>query len=222
MDILGNDLMGAGASLLLLVLYHAFLRVKRRSDPLYTIQAVNALTRAAWVETVMTSGNKDVLAVQTLRNSIMGATFLSSTAVLLIIGVLTLTEQGDKLRTAWQAFDVFGTASSRLWLTKMLLLLVDLLVAFFSFCMAIRLFHHVGYMINVPPRELPVAMNAAHVTAHLNRAGKFYSVGMRAYYYTVPLLLWLFGPHFMLAGSVALVVALNYLDRTPQLRAPDR
>ena len=29
------------------------------------------LARAAWVESVMTSGNKDVLAVQTLRNSMI-------------------------------------------------------------------------------------------------------------------------------------------------------
>jgi uncharacterized membrane protein len=101
MNIFGNDLTGAGASLLLLVIYHVFLRVKLRRDPLYTIQAVNALARAEWVESVMTAGNKDVLAVQTLRNSIMGATFLSSTAVLLIIGVLTLSGQGEHLGTTW-------------------------------------------------------------------------------------------------------------------------
>jgi uncharacterized membrane protein len=44
---------------------------------------------------------------------------------------------------------------------------------------------------------------------------------MRAYYYTVPLLLWLFGPHFMLAGTVVLVVSLHYLDRSPRFPASD-
>src|SRR3954465_3260511 len=106
MNLAENDLIGAGASVVLLVAYHVFLRIKLRSDPLYTIQAVNALSRAAWVETVMTAGNKDVLAVQTLRNSIMGATFLSSTAVLLIIGVLTLSGQGEHLGTTWQSLNV--------------------------------------------------------------------------------------------------------------------
>jgi len=80
MVLAGNDFFGAGASLLLLVGYHLFLRYRRSSDPLYTIQAVNAIAREAWVETVMNASNKDVLAVQTPRNSIMGATFLSSTA----------------------------------------------------------------------------------------------------------------------------------------------
>src|SRR3954453_8161081 len=101
MNLSNNDLTIAGISVLLLAAYHLFLRIKLRGDPLYTIQAVNALSRAAWGETIMTSPNKDVLPVQTLRNSIMGATFLSSTAVLLIIGVLTLSGQGQNLGSTW-------------------------------------------------------------------------------------------------------------------------
>ena len=221
MDILGNDLMGAGASLLLLVLYHAFLHAKRRGDPLYTIQAVNALTRAAWVETVMTSGNKDVLAVQTLRNSIMGATFLSSTAVLLIIGVLTLSGQGGNLGATWHSLNLFGATHAELWLAKLIALLLDMLVAFFSFAQAIRLFHHVGYMINVPMTMHHRALTPQHVALHLNRAGSFYAIGMRAYYIAVPLVFWLFGPHFMLLSTVVLLPILFYLDRAPKAIADD-
>jgi uncharacterized membrane protein len=215
-----SDIAGFAASLVLLVSYQGYLRYRLSKDPGYTVQRVNNLVRTAWVKEIMRRRD-GILAVQTLRNSMMAAVFLASTAVLLIIGVLTLSEQGDKLRTTWQALDVFGAASSRLWLTKMLLLLIDLLVAFFSFAMAIRLFHHVGYMINAPQNENLVAANPVHVSGHLNRAGHFYSIGMRAYYYTVPLLLWLFGPLFMLTGTVALVITLHYLDRTPRLPAAD-
>lgn len=215
-----SDIVGFAASLVMLIAYQGYLRYRLGKDPSYTVQRVNNLVRTAWVQEVMRR-REGVLAVQTLRNSMMAAVFLASTAVLMIIGVLTLSEQGDKLRTTWQALDVFGAASSRLWLTKMLLLLIDLLFAFFSFAMAIRLFHHVGYMINAPQNEGLVAANPAHVSAHLNRAGHFYSIGMRAYYYTVPLLLWLFGPHFMLAGTLGLVISLHYLDRTPRLPAAD-
>jgi uncharacterized membrane protein len=215
-----SDIAGFAASLVLLVSYHVYLRYRLSKDPGYTVQRVNNLVRTAWVEEIMRR-REGILAVQTLRNSMMAAVFLASTAVLMIIGVLTLSEQGDKLRTTWQALDVFGAAGSRLWLTKMLLLLVDLMVAFFSFAMAIRLFHHVGYMINAPQNADLVAANPAHVSAHLNRAGHFYSIGMRAYYYTVPLLLWLFGPLFMLGGTVALVISLHFLDRTPRFPAAD-
>jgi uncharacterized membrane protein len=221
MDIFRNDLVGAGLSLLLLVAYHAFLRMKLRSDPLYTIQAVNALARAAWVESVMTAGNKDVLAVQTLRNSIMGATFLSSTAVLLIIGVLTLSGQSEHLGTTWHSLNLFGATHAELWLTKLLALLLDMLVAFFSFAQAIRLFHHVGYMINVPMTVKHRAFTPQHVALHLNRAGSFYAIGMRAYYVAVPLVFWLFGPHFMLLSTVIVIPILFYLDRAPKALADD-
>ncbi len=221
MNLFNSDITGAGLSVLLLAAYHLFLRVKLGSDPLYTIQAVNALSRAAWVETVMTSGNKDVLAVQTLRNSIMGATFLSSTAVLLIIGVLTLSGQGQSLGSTWHSLNIFGVTAPALWLAKLIALLLDMLVAFFSFAQAIRLFHHVGYMINVPMTTKHHAFTPDHVALHLNRAGKFYAIGMRAYYIAVPLVFWLFGPHFMLLSTVILIPILFYLDRAPPALADD-
>jgi uncharacterized membrane protein len=216
-----SDVIGFAVSLALLIAYHGYVRYRLSKDPAYTVQSVNNQVRTAWVENIM-ERRDGILAVQTLRNSMMAATFLASTSVLMIIGVLTMSEQGDKLRTTWEMLNVFGTTDARLWLVKMLLLLVDLLFAFFGFAMAVRLFHHVGYMINAPQSADLVAADPAHVSAHLNRAGLFYSIGMRAYYYTVPLLFWLFGPLFMLAGTVALVVSLYYLDRMPRLAASNR
>ena len=221
MDVLGNDFIGAGASVLLLVCYHLFLRYGLKGDPLYTIQAVNAAARAAWVETIMKGGNKDVLAVQTLRNSIMGATFLSSTAVLLIVGTLTLSGQSEKLSATWHALNLFGANQAELWQAKLLVLLADMFVAFFSFAQAIRLYHHVGYMINVPMDRAHKALTPQHVALHLNRAGSFYAIGMRAYYVAVPLVMWLFGPHFMLLSTVILVPILYRLDRAPRALADD-
>lgn len=164
---------------------------------------------------------KDILAVQTLRNSTMAATFLASTAVLLIIGVLTLSGQGDKLENTWHALNILGAKHAELWLGKLLILLLDLFVAFFNFSMAIRVFNHVGYMINVPLALNHKMIRPAHVAIHLNRAGKFYSNGMRAYYFTVPLVFWLFGPHFMLLSTLGLIVVLYRLDRAPKILAAD-
>ena len=104
-----------------------------------------------------------------------------------------------------------------LWLTKLLLILLDLFVAFFSFAMAIRVFNHVGYLINVPLSRGFKMICPAHVAVHLNRAGRFYSIGMRAYYTVVPLVFWLFGPHLMLISTVVLIVVLHRLDRAPKL-----
>ena len=216
----GADVVGFVLSVVLLVVYHLYLRQRVKHNPAYTVQAVNVMARSAWVERIMK--NEDgILAVQTLRNSTMAATFLASTAVLLIIGVLTLSEQGDKLGGTWHALNIVGATRAELWLTKLLMLLLDLFVAFFAFSMSIRVFNHVGYMINVPKAAGHKSISPRHVAVHLNRAGRFYSIGMRAYYFLVPLVFWLFGPHFMLLATVGLIFVLYKIDRAPKLLEKD-
>jgi len=211
-----NDVLSLALSVLVLVGYHVALGIKVRRDPSYTVQAVNRIARSEWVEHIMQEG-KDILAVQTLRNSTMAATFLASTAVLMVIGVLTLSGQSDKLETTWHSLNVFGARHAGLWTFKLLFLLVDLFFAFFSFAMSIRIFNHVGYMINVPLTNVHKVFTPRHVAGHLNRAGRFYSFGMRAYYFAVPLLFWLFGPHLMLMATLGLVYILYRLDRAPKI-----
>jgi uncharacterized membrane protein len=220
-ELFSNDLLSFALSALMLIAYHVFLRYKLRGDPAYTIHGVNALVRNAWVENIMNGSNKDIMAVQTLRNAIMGPTFLASTAALLIVGTLTLTGQGDKLSDTWHVLNVFGAKHQELWQAKILLLLLDFMVAFFSFTMAIRLFIHVGFMINVPLSMHHKPISARHVAIYLNRAGAYHSLGMRAYYFAVPLVFWLFGPHLMLLASMVLVAVMFSIDRTPQVLADD-
>lgn len=211
------DLISFMLSVLVLVAYHLYIRYKMKKNPAYTVQAVNIIARTAWVETIMKDSGKEVLGVQTLRNSTMAATFLASTSVLLIIGVLTLSGQSDKLDNTWHALNILGAKHTELWLVKLLLLLLDLFVAFFSFSMAVRVFNHVGYMINVPITRNIKMICPAHVAVHLNRAGRFHSIGMRAYYFAVPLVFWLFGPHFMLLSTLILTAVLYRLDRAPKI-----
>jgi len=209
-----TDLLAALISVILLAGYELFLRRKLKSDPLYSIQAVNSRARSAWVQGVMEERGKDVLAIQTLRNSIMGPTFLASTAVLLILGVLSLSGQSEKLNEVWGVFNMFEQGH-QLWLAKLLLLALDYFVAFFCFSSAVRLFIHVGYMINVPATHHNV-ISPRTVAVFLNRAGFYHMLGMRAYYYSVPLVFWLFGPHFLLAATVLLVAVMFHLDRAPK------
>ncbi len=212
-----NDLASFLVCVLLIIAYHVFLRHKIKDDPTYTVQAINRIARTAWVETIMGADKHAVLAVQTLRNSTMAATFLASTSVLMIIGVLTLSGQGGNLEATWHVLNTLGEVNPVLWMVKLLCLMLDLFVAFFSFSMAIRVFNHVGYMINVPLVLNHKMITPAHVATHLNRAGSFYSLGMRAYYFLVPLVFWLFGPHFMLAATIGLLIVLYRIDRAPTI-----
>ena len=212
------DLVSFAACLAAVAVYQVYLQWRTRRDPASSALSGMHAARAAWVASVMAE-RRDILAVQTLRNSVMTASFLASAAVLLIIGVLTLSAQGDKLSGTWLALNMFGHVGAGLWLFKLLLLLFDLLFAFFAFSLSMRLYHHIGYLINVPVSSGPEAAQPAHVAAELNRAAIYFRVGVRAYFFIVPLLFWLFGPLWMIGATAMLIFFLYHLDRVPKLES---
>lgn len=193
-------------------------RLVRRSrrSPTRTMQGLNALARAAWVERVM-SEDRDVMAVQTLRNSTMAATLMASTAVILILGILNMLANADKIGPALHVLNPAGTHEPGIWVFKLMLILVDFFVAFFAFSLAVRGYNHVGFLVNVPvDRGDTHGVTPAKVALHLNRASAYYSLGMRTYYFSVPLVLWLFGPVWMLLATLGLLAILRHLDHLPQ------
>ncbi len=210
-----TDLISFVLSAASLLGYQFYLNWRTRRHPESSAQDVMLVAREAWVESVMRD-RRDILAVQTLRNSTMAASFMASTAILLIIGVLTLSAQGDKLSGTWHALNFLGHVSAEMWLFKLLTMLFNLLFAFFAFSMSVRLFHHIGYLINVPLVPQQEASQSRHVVAQMNRAGIFYRIGMRAYYFIVPLLFWLFGPLFLVGATTLLIFFLYHLDRAPR------
>lgn len=209
------DLISFVLSAAALLGYQLYLNWRTRHDPASSAQDAMLLAREAWVNSVMQE-RRDILAVQTLRNSTMAASFMASTAVLLIIGVLTLSAQGDKLSGTWHVLNFWGHDSAELWLFKLLMVLFDLLLVFFAFSMSVRLYHHIGYSINVPLARQLESAQPRHVVAQMNRAAIFYRIGMRAYYFTVPLLFWLFGPLLLLGATTLLIFFLYRLDRAPR------
>lgn len=208
-----GDIIWVGIGVAILVAYHLYLAVCARRDPLCIIQGVNRTTRRVWVQHIMADPGLGILAVQTLRNSTMAATFLASTSVLLIMGVLTLSGQADRIAENWHHLNPIGSRHPGLWELKLLVLLADLLVAFFSFTLSIRFYNHAGYQLTLPQALRPPVVAPEQVARHLNRAGHLYSIGMRAYYIAVPLVFWLFGPHLMAGASLVVVIFLYYMDR---------
>ena len=147
----------------------------------------------------------------------MAATFLASTAILLIIGVLNLMQKSDSISALFSPMRPEQVAmSSHFWGFKLLPLLVVFFWAFFCFTLAIRLYNHVGYLINAASGRA-FGPTPLYVAQLLNRSGRYYSLGMRAYYLSVPLVFWLFGPLYLVAASIGLVIVLYHVDRAPDV-----
>ena len=75
----------------------------------------------------MADCNNGVLAIQTLRNSTMASTFLASTSILLMVGVMTLSGQASALKTTWHYLNLADSLEPELWMITLLLLVLILL-----------------------------------------------------------------------------------------------
>jgi len=197
---------------LLLLGYHLGLLIIKGCCPKATIYARNAATRAAWVREMMTN-QRDILAVQTLRNWTMAASFLASTAILIALALLNIVlTPGHPTESSMQLFSFLSKRIESLHQIKLLLLSVDFFFTFFNFTMAIRYYNHLGFMINAPSDS--AASAAAPVVETIQYGAAHYTLGMRGYYLSVPLALWLFGPGWLLAGTLIIIATLWHVDRT--------
>ncbi|MDX1823427.1 MAG: DUF599 domain-containing protein [Thiohalomonadales bacterium] len=197
-------------ALLLLIVYHVNLYRKVKNDPMSTSMGLADHTREMWVQTIMSQG-KDILAVQTLRNWTMAATFLASTAILIALGVFNLAVTTDRQSEVSTLISHLGSEHPALWLAKLLLLGADFMYAFFNFTLAVRYFNHTGFMINLPTENTEIEVE--DVVVILDRGGIHYTLGLRGYYLAIPLALWLFGPIWLMGGTLFLIISLYRLDR---------
>ena len=211
----GVDVGAIIISLLLVGLYYRFLHLRIRRDPTYSIHAVNALARSLWVRNVMTNPGNEVMAVQSLRNFIMVGIMMASTASLLIMGTLTLSGQAENITHSWHAINFIGSHLKELWIVKVMCLLLDFVIAFYAYAMSIRLANQVLFMLNVPKSDVEKNPVLSHeiVANRLNQAGYMVAIGMRSFFFAIPLVFWLFGPLFLVLATIGLVITLSRLDR---------
>jgi uncharacterized membrane protein len=209
------DFFAFSVSCLLILAYYLYLARRTRRLPESSVHALNAKIRERWVDRIMSSGKMEILAIQTLRNSVMAANFMATTAILLIIGTLNLSEKIGQWALEWHPSILVSTVSSELWQIKLGLLLLNFSIAFYCFSMAIRFFNHVGYMINLAVDGAIDQELYKQTCTYLNRAGRYYTFGTRSFFFSLPIILWFFGPYFLMLATVGLIGGLAMLDRMP-------
>ncbi len=209
MTAISTEVLLTGLSLATLAGYHLWLWRCLKHRPASTAIGRHRLARQAWTVLVR-GGKRDILVVQTLRNWIMSSTFMASTAILFALGLVGVAFTTDRLSVIAHELNFMGSTSSGLLLFKILLLVVDFLIAFFCFSLAIRTFIHTGFTLNLQLDEPPISSTEA--VHEFERGALNYTLGMRCYYLALPLALWLFGPAWLLFGSILLVIVLRRID----------
>ena len=210
-DLSPHEFYLTAASFLILGIYHFhwIYRIYRR--PMTTAVGITNHLRGHWVESIMEE-RRDILAVQTLRNLTMAASFLASTGILICLGLLSVAASPEKMAEITPSLNELVHEHRARWLFKLMVLIIDFFFIFFSFCLSIRYLNHVNFIINVP-FQLAHKITPVYVTEILNHGMMHYTMGMRGYYFSVVLFLWLFGPIWMLLGTIVITIVLFHLDR---------
>jgi len=205
-----TEIVFGAATFLVLTTYHLYWIYQVRRAPLRTYRGITKYLRRMWVESVMT-GKRDILSVQTLRNWIMASSFLASTAMIIGLGLLSLLFKPEHVTEIPFEFSLIFSHMKTLFLAKLMLLMVHFFFAFFSFTLSIRYMNQVNFMINVPVDCDPL-LTPEFIAHTLDLGMTHYTLGMRAFYLSVVIALWLFGPVWMFLGSLVLTYVLYKLD----------
>jgi len=195
----------------LLIGYQLLHLLEVRYWPTRTSLGRNNHARARWARNIM-ARRADILAVQTLRNWTMAATFLASTAIVIALGILSFALTYEGLDELNNIFHLVGVRSHKLAVIKALLVVFVFLVAFVSFSLSVRFYNHAGFLLNLPQEGQASLLDAEAAMRALGRGASAYNLGMRCYYVAIPLSLWLLGPIWFLAGALVMTVLMYQLD----------
>uniref|UniRef100_A0ACD5VZF3 Uncharacterized protein n=1 Tax=Avena sativa TaxID=4498 RepID=A0ACD5VZF3_AVESA len=212
--------------------YHLWLLYAILRHPTRTVVGLNALARKRWVAVIMANTEKNgVLAVQTLRNNIMASTVLATTAIMLVsvISVFIGATAGrspastpSSPSSSSTPLMVYGSKTGQVFAVKYLAISLCFMLAFVCNVQAIRLYAHASFLLGLPPgpggggddKEGAAEDFAAYVARTVNRGSHAWSLGLRAFYVSLALFMWTFGPIPMLACSVLMCALLYFLDTT--------
>jgi hypothetical protein len=188
-----------------------------RRQPERMARSAHRRMRAAWVAALSERAGFEIVAVQSLRNSLMSATIAASTAALALMGSISLAGISvaagmREVHSMAQAFEVMGL---RLVLEGLLILV--LFASYVASAMAMRYFNHASFVMSIPvasPERLrfnPMAVE------YVERAGLLYSWGLRFFLMIAPLVAGIVNPLAMPLITIALVAVLWRFDQPARL-----
>ncbi|KAL2472302.1 hypothetical protein Adt_40438 [Abeliophyllum distichum] len=191
--------------------YHLWLWHKVRTQPFSTIIGTNASGRRFWVSAMMKDNEKkNILAVQTLRNTIMGSTLMATTSILLCSGLAAVISSSYSIKKPLNDA-VYGAHGEFMVALKYVTLLLIFLFSFLCHSLSIRFISQVNFLINCPQDNSSV-VTPGYVSGLLEKGFILNTVGNRLFYAALPLMLWIFGPVLVFLCSITLVPVLYNLD----------
>ncbi|CAN1149961.1 hypothetical protein LINPERPRIM_LOCUS18461 [Linum perenne] len=201
------DLLLVPLALIIMFSYNLFILYRYLNHPHTTAIGFENNDKRAWVERILQGQKEDIqMALQVISSNSSAATVLAS--ISLTLSSLIGAWLGGSAPSVFQSELIYGDISRSTISIKYISLMLCFLLAFSCFVSSARHFVHANYLISMPSSEVP----ARSVEWTVIRAGDFWSLGLRALYFALNLLMWFFGPVPMFLSSVITVAILCTAD----------
>ncbi|XP_022760941.1 uncharacterized protein LOC111307194 [Durio zibethinus] len=198
-------------SLFLVLGYHACLWQSFKQKPSTTKIGLDKFRRKTWfLDIKQGDDKKGMLAVQSLRNTLMATILNASVAILVNLALAALT---NNTYTANHLFnsEIFGSQSGRMYALKYGSASLFLLVSFLCYSMALGYLIDANFLINASGDD-QFSSDPAYTQTIFERGFALALIGNRVLCISFPTLLWMFGPLPVALSTAALVWGLYELD----------
>ncbi|KAI3703612.1 hypothetical protein L1987_73802 [Smallanthus sonchifolius] len=205
------DLLMVPLSFTISISYHLWLWHKVRTQPLSTVMGANAHARRLWVSTIMKDNEKkNILAIQTFRNTIMGLTLMATTSIVWCCGLAAVISSSYNVKKPINN-TIYGAHGQLMVELKYVTLLVLFLFSFMCHSLSIRFISQVNFLINCP-EDSTLIVTSMYVSELLEKSFTLSMIGNRIFYSAMPIMLWNFGPALVLLCTSTMVPVLYNLD----------
>ncbi|XP_039171175.1 uncharacterized protein LOC120294756 [Eucalyptus grandis] len=201
------DLILVPSGLSIMLGYHLFLLYRCLRCPQTTVIGYENHYRLAWVERMLqTEAPNRNIPLSVISSAITASTSLASISLALssLIGAWFASSSNDVLTIPF----VYGDTRPTIISIKYISLLICFMLAFASFVQCVQCLVHSNFLISMPNSDVPVK----YVRREVILGGVFWCLGLRAIYFAITLLLWIFGPIPMFVSSITMVMMMHFLD----------
>ncbi|KAJ8485362.1 hypothetical protein OPV22_017847 [Ensete ventricosum] len=172
------DLVLVPAGLAMMFGYHLFLLYRILRFPHTTVIGYENHNKRAWVERMLqTTPEESGIALQVISSSIVASSNLASLSIALSSLIGTWIGSSSKVLMTEV---VYGDTSQTTSSVKYVSLLICFLAAFTCFIQSARYLVHASFMMSTLDSDIPVS----YVQTAVIRGSNFWSMGLRAIYYT--------------------------------------
>ncbi|MCF4165888.1 DUF599 domain-containing protein [Zavarzinia compransoris] len=194
-----------GAGTLLIAGFETFQRHRQ------TARQRHITMRERWLDSIFARPGQEIIAVQTIRNSLMAATIVASTTVIALMGTISLIGPVAVHLALKVAVGPGETAVHPIQLAVGGLLVATLFTSFLFATQSARFYNHLGYLAGFGGHATDDDRRQAK--RYVALAGRYYSDSLRTLIYLAPLIAGILEPMAVVFGAGVIILTLRWFDR---------